>query len=480
MTNDPRATPEMPRIEQPTRARRSPLVGLGLTALVAAGAVAGATAIFSSQAQTTTQDFARQMQTALNATGVAKVEQTGYQKGFTSSTQTMSLTLQSDQTSKPLKLLVTNHIQHGPFPGFQGVGQAVVDTDIRFEDAQIQAELDKAFAGKKPRIRTLIGLGGGTNTNIEVPNGRFAQDGETVTWQPLTGHINVNGNTTSTNMKWPSINLTGAQGNGEMTGMTLVGSSSRSNAEDRLGVGNGTLTIGQMKFSSDGQDMLLNGLKVSSESKPNGPDHLDALAKYDIAEVKFADQDLKNIQLHVGLNHLAKAPLNRIVKLISDLQQQSTKSAQTVAGQPQVPDLTDAQTQQLTNDAIELLKGNPELNIERLSITQPSGDIVISGKATMPKAASMSSEDLQMLSAMPQMLATMLDVQLKAEGKEKAVQELLALFGGSTGQAQANELAANLQGLTEAGLVKRTGDQLSMEFLLKDGTPTVNGQALGE
>lgn len=77
---------------------------------------------------------------------------------------------------------------------------------------------------------------------------------------------------------------------------------------------------------------------------------------------------------------------------------------------------------------------------------------------------------------MPQMLAGMLDVGLSAQANEKALQELLTLFGGG----KAGDLSSTVQGLINAGYVRRSSGQLSAEFSLRDGQPTLNGQALGQ
>lgn len=160
-------------------------------------------------------------------------------------------------------------------------------------------------------------------------------------------------------------------------------------------MGSGTFTVDRMAFTSGGQQMRLGALKVTSESRLNGPAHYDALARYDLGELGLAGRQLRNVQLHLGLRHLARAPLNRLMTLAGDLQDGARRSgAQAQAG---TPDLTEAQTRQLQDDLLALLRGSPQLTVDRLNVNQPGGDILLKGQASLPGAATLSGGQLQML-----------------------------------------------------------------------------------
>lgn len=437
------------------------------TVLIAAGAVAGATAVFSSRTQDMTQELTNKLTNTLKATGYVTAEQTAYQKGFASSTQTMTLTLMDGLSEKPVRLLVTNHIKHGPFPGLSSVGQAVIDTEIRFEDPQLQAEIDKAFAGKKPRIHTLIGLGGSTETQIEVPDGKVVDGQVNLAWKPLLGTIKATGQRTDTKLNWPGMTFSeGSEMSGEISGLQLVGDQSRTSAEDKLGLGKSTLTIAKIQVPSPQGMASASNLTLSSESKSSEQNFYDGLAQFNVGELNFADKSLKNLQLHFGLRHLAREPLNRLLTLQNELQSQIQPGSST-------PQLTDAQSKQLEQDLQALMQGNPQITLDRLSVNSPSGEILLTGQASAPKLAQLSAQEWQMYSAMPQMLIGLFDVHLEGQAKQQALQELLALFGGESADL------TNIQGFVDSGYVSQQGDQLSMKFDIKDGRPVLNGQALG-
>lgn len=445
-----------------------------LGGLLLLGAAAGATSVFSSRTQQSTETFTQDLARKLNATGKVSAQQTSYQKGLTGSTQTMTVSIKPDESTPPIKLLVTNHIQHGPFPAFKSVGQAVIDTDIRFEDPKVQAQVDKALGGQKPTIHTLVGLGGDTHSTVTIPSGSFKDEQDaTMSWKPLLGHVHVVGNNTTTDMQWDGLTMQGKDGGGEITGLSLQGSQQKASPESLLATGNATFKIDRMKFngSSRGkQDMELNHLETTSETNVSPDKFADIVIKYNVGEFKTGGQSLKNMQLHLGFRHLSAAPLERIAKVFNEMQNEEEQKASGNAK----PDLTEAQTKQLQDDALALLKGQPKITLDRLSITQPSGDIVLTGEASAPKLATMSAEDLAMAAQMPAMLASAFELHLEGKAKEKALSELSSLGGGRT-----QGLEGSIQPMLEQGYLTKEGDELHMVFDYKEGQSTLNGKPLG-
>ena len=453
------------------RRRRSPWPALAVGTVLVVGAYAGATAVFSGRAQGITQDFGRGLAAQVNASGVATLRETGYSKGLTDSTQTMTLTLRETESDagKPLTPLITNHIRHGPLPGFQGVGQATVDTTFRFADAEKQAEYDKLFPGEKPAIHTLVGLAGGTESLVSVPQGQTTRDGQTVAWKALAGTVQVSGGRVSTDMSWPGLTSDGPEGRADFSGFRLAGTTQRSGPDDRLGTGDMAFTADRLSFSGEGQEVSLGGLKVASQTSQSG-NFYDSVLKYGAAEVKVAGADLKNVQLDLGLRHLDRAALQRLLAV--------SREAQSGARAGDTSGPTEAQTKELEAAGLALLRGNPKLTLDRLSVTQPSGEIVLTGEASAQRLAEQlaqgGAEDLRMMAAVPTALLGLLDVRLEGRAPRQALEELAALGG------DAGDLTGNIQALVGGGYVREEGGQLSTELNLTDGRLTLNGQALGE
>lgn len=455
--------------------RRRPLwPALAVGAVLIAGAYAGATAVFSSRAQGVTQDFGRTLMGQVNASGVATLRETGYRRGLTDSTQTLTLTLKQTEADggEPLTVLITNHIKHGPLPGFQGVGQAMVDTTFRFADARTQAGFEKLFPGEQPAIHTLVGLAGNTESRVSVPQGQTTQDGQTVAWKALDGTVRVGGQRVSTDMQWPGLTSAGPEGRADFGGFRLAGTTLRSGPDDRLGTGDMTFTADRISFSGEGQEASLSGLKVASQTSQSGGFY-DSVLKYSVAGIKVAGADLKNVQLDLGLRHLDRAALQRLVTVAGQVQ--SDLKADPAAEAAGTPELGAAQTRELEEAGLALLKGGPRITLDRLSLTQPGGDIVVTGEASAPRLTDLSAEDLQTMTAAPTALLGLLDLRLQARAPRPALEELASLGGGEGG-----DLSRTLQGLVNGGYIREAGDELSTELKLAGGRLTLNGQALGE
>lgn len=439
----------------------------------------------SSRTQATTETFTQNLARTLNATGQVKTEQTGYQKGFAGSTQTMTVTWQPERHVKPLRLLVTNHIHHGPFPGLRAVGQAAIDTDIRFEDPQLQAQLDKALGGQKVTMHTLVGLGGDTHSTLNVPSGQW-QDGAggLLSWQALGGHINVKGNTTESDLNWPGLKIAGnGEGSGEITGISLHSRQQKSE-NAALGAGGGTLKIARLNFSGVNQgkavQLQAQDIEVGSDSKAT-QGFWDVTSRYNIGLLSSGDLKLNQVQLHLGFRHLAAAPLEALSRQMQELQKQSGSGA--ASG---LSNLSEAQTKGLQDQVMALLKGQPRLTLDRLSLIpggapgNSTGAVVITGEMSAPKLAQFGADELQLLAAQqPAALLGVFKIHLDAQASKTALAELSRMEQeGGGGAAVTNTLESNLQPLLDRGYLSAQGDHLHTTFDFVDGQALMNGKPL--
>lgn len=448
---------------RPARRRPKPLLVAGVGVLVVAGALAGATAVTAGQTQGVTEELLGTLRTSLEATGLARVEGARYERGLLSSTQHMTVVVGPEGTDQPVRLLVTHHIQHGPLPGLRAVGRAVIDTDVRLADARAQAQVERAFGGKKPQLHTVVGLGGGVRTTVDVPAGRVTQEGTTVVWKPLTGRVDVDGPRSAASFRWPGLQVTGLEGGGELSGLSVTSDTRRSGGDDRLGTGLSSLTVDRVTLRGEGQEVNLRGLNVSGDGKPNGPAHYDASVRYRVAELAVTGRTLRDVQLGLSVRHLARAPLNRLTRLTEELRGQTT------------PEFTPEQERRLEADLLALLRDAPEVRVDRLSVSNRGGDIVLSGRAGLPGLRGASAEQVRQLTQAPALALGALDLRAELRAGERAVEELGALLG-TEGAGQATAL---VRSLTESGYVRRDGDRLSADVQFKEGALSVNGQALG-
>nr|WP_244977139.1 YdgA family protein [Deinococcus humi] len=408
----------------------------------------------------------------MEATGYAQVKSSTYQRGLLSSTQTMNVSL--GKGTQDVALIVVNHIQHGPLPGLRAVGNAVIETEIRFADPVLQARAEQALGNRRPTIRTVVGLGGDTSTHLDIPAGTLTEegdDGAALSWQAMSGDIQSGGLKSSTRLNWPELKITSEGGTLTLSSMALNGNAARENAEDPLGVGEQVLTLGSAAYSgpsgSSRDALTLKDLKVSSSSTLRD-DFYHGGVQYNIGQLGFSApgglQSLTNVQLHLSLGHLSREPLARLVKTLQTLGQQTG----TV---PEAEDLTEAQRQALTDDALAVLKGGPVFAIDRLSFTQPGGDIVLTGKAELPGASELDAETAHMLASSPQLALGLIKVQAQFRAAEPALRELLATLSPKA--------ATSLESLVEIGYLERQDNELISNLAFGGGEASINGQALG-
>ena len=456
---------------------RLPVIAAGVVLLI--GALAGATALTSSRTAQQQQELFQTLKAQLEASGYAQVTGSSYQRGLLSSTQTMNIKLGKDAES--VNLIITNHIQHGPLPGLKSVGNALIDSEVRFADEAIQGKVDQALGGKKPVIRTVVGLGGDTSSHVDVPQGQFSENGGVITWQPLTADVKISGLNTQTTLSWPEFK---AQDKSSaltlsaltLSGLSITGNSRKHSKDDLLGVGEQAVTLKSAAFkdaSSAASNLKLADLRIKGSSTLKGGFY-GGQVLYDIGQLGFDSpgqgaQNFKNVQLHLSMNHLSQAPLARLVKVLNDLGKSG--AAQTGGQAAGLDSLTPAQQQSLTDDAVALLRAQPVFAIDRLSMQQPGGEIVLSGKAELPGAAALTSESARMLSAAPMAALGMLRLQAQFSAAEPALRELL----GSVSPGA----AGSLDSLIQAGYLKRRGTTLSSELTFDQQGGKINGQALG-
>ncbi|WP_293910633.1 YdgA family protein [Deinococcus sp.] len=469
----------MTQVRRPTPVRkRSPLPALGIGALLLVGGLAGGTAYIGSQTVTAQEDLAKNIKTAVEATGYAQVKSSTYDRGFMNSTQTMNIVLGLKGESKPVGLTLINHIQHGPLPGFKAVGQAVIDSEVKFTDAALQTKFEAALKGQKPTIRTVVGLGGATSSQIEVPAGSLTEQGTTVSWQALMGDVQNAGLTGSADLSWPEFKVVGDGVNMTISGVSVKGNTVKQSLSDPLAVGDQTLRIGSIRVagSSGGQagTVSIKDMALVSKSSVMGGFYNGALS-YDIGQADIDSpgavaQSFKNAQLRLSMNHLSREPLVRLLALVNSLNEKNRAAGSSAASG--LASLSAAQRKAATDDALALLKAQPVLSVDRLSLVRPEGELVLSARAEIPGAAKLNAESVQMLTQAPALGVGMLKLQAQFKGPDAALRGLLGTIAPS--------VTSSLDGLIQAGFLKKQGRDLVSDLSLNEGKPTINGQAMGQ
>ena len=457
----------------PARSRRRAFSVVAIALLMAAGVFIGATLYTSRQTARIQQEQIERLQTQLASTSYGRITGTSYRQGLFSSTQTVQITLgKAGAPDSGTAIVLTNDIQHGPLPGLHAVGNALIHSHLSFADPALEQKLQAALGGQEPVIRTLVDFHGGTQSHVLLPKGEVSDEGKTVAWQPLQADVARDALTTSVRMTWPGVKITAPQGELGFTGLEGKGSQRKESAGDLLGVGEQVLSVKRMYFTSHAPTaagaLTLNDLVITQKSTLDGGFY-NAVLLNDIGQLSFAKpgeppQNYSKAQLHLSATHLSRDALAHISATLAAAEGQANAQP----GRP--PSFTEAQQKALAASAVRLLKAQPVLAIDRLSLTQPSGEILLSAKVELPGASDLSQESAQMLLAFPLAAAGMAQVQARLDAPQAALLELLQNF--STHGAEL------LDHLIQSGMLQREGGKLVGELRFKQGEASVNGRPL--
>ena len=479
LPNDPSTPPTRPSVRPParrpgTRPRRGLLIG-GVTALLLVAAWAGSTMYAAGQAESVTDNAAKTLDTALKSNHLGHVERHTFARGLTHSTDDMYIVL--DSGAAPYTLHLRNHIQHGPLPGLSAVGQAAVDTEIVW-DASTQAALDKAFAGKKPVFHTLIGLGGTTDTTVQIPAGQVAQNGETASWQALAGHFQVSeaGRGINGDLTWPGASIGGSEGTVILKDLRYLAQQQPYLA--RLSQGKSSFSVGSVQLP--GNTGRLDGLSMVTTTSPSGPD-LGSRTEIAATTLSVAGRSYSNLKLNLSASGLNSAALEGLAEVV---QRPEYRQALNTLGSGSDSNTQDAafkqQLGQLKTPLQRLLAGNPALSVDEVSVQTPQGPLKVALKAAVVNGGSidlnslLSQQGLAAGTGNPALLGLLGNLKLSAdiEGNQAAIAGLL----GGSGNSAAAGIAQSIDPMVQQGMITRSGQTLKTHLEFSRDGASINGK----
>ena len=469
-------TPRVPASSpSPRRAGRGLLIG-GVTALLLVGAWAGSTVYSAGQAEAVSNRLSGTIDAALRSNNLGKVERHTFARGLTSSTDDVYLVLSDG--SAPIKLHLRNRIQHGPLPGLSAVGQAIVESEIIWDDAKVQAAVDKAFGGKKPNLRTVIGLGGNSNSTLDVPAGSYGDGQGKAAWQALGGQFQTSsaGRGVTGTLTWPGGTVGGA---GEMAVLKdLRYTVDQQPYLAKLSQGKSSFTVASITLPQGVGSM--NTLNVTTTTAPSGT-NLESRTQATVASLDASGQKFSDLKLVLSASKLSSAALEELSGLTQTPEYRALTDQ--TAGK-----IDDAALKRLLNDLTpmlqKLLAGNPELRIDEVSAQTPQGRLKFALGAQVVNGDKIDLKPLLGQDALsggvdnPALLGLLGNLKLSAdiEGQEAVIAGLL----GGSGNDTAAGIAESIDPMVEQGMITRTGDTLKTHLEFSQGGATINGKPFGQ
>lgn len=404
-----------------------------------------------------------------------KVKNREYQRGVMSATETVTLEFtdpamvaaaesDADETA-PLVITLKSDIQHGPLPGFSGVGAGTAHTRLVLDEATRKKVA--ALIGDKDllEVRTTYGFDGGGKARLTSPGFAFdmpdGSDGK-VTWSGLSADIAFASDMASYTMdaSLPKFEMKDA-GEGHMlfSDMRITADQKRPFPEEKsFYTGTMNMTIADVNVTMPTDDPASPDAvvmqKVSYDvTMPSSGDFMDMVVKIGADTLKVGKDNYGPVHYDLSLRHIHA---RTAAKLYGALMKVYADPAMQAAGE------TDpgALFAPLAEPAGELLRHNPEIALDRLSFTTPHGQAQLTAKARFDKLTPEEAGDMFALMQ-----------KLDASGTLSVPEAFAKEMAGE----DAEMFTAQVDAFVEQGYLKREGGLLNSSFAFAKGEFTVNG-----
>jgi uncharacterized protein YdgA (DUF945 family) len=362
--------------------------------------------------------------------------------------------------SEPVRFKVFNDVLHGPVLGFSGFGVARVDTTIDLP-AEAVAKIREVF-GPKPALemQTRVGFFGGGTTTL-TSEGRTLvskDDDDQVSYETfkLAVGFGKDGDSYDIDGKWPKLQVKEKDG-GEflMTSLTMDGDGKRVKGD--LYDGDFVFRVEEIKYTDPATNKNVSVEDAHYLVDTRTKDGFVTMAAqfgtgaFKIPDVSASGLEIQEIHYNFSLRRLHADSMEKILK--------GMREAYTVAPVTKGPDAVEAAMfAPMKENAVELLKHDPEFAIDRVGFVTPEGEGVIKG---VIKFVGVTPEDFEVPGGMG--IVGKLDADITIEVAVKLAEKLP---NGATMAGAA----------VDSGYAKRDGEKYVCRILFKKGELTVNGK----
>lgn len=393
-----------------------------------------------------------------------------YEKGLLGATRTS--TLRFGCGDKALKLSWQDHIQHGPLPGFSGIGAARIRSELLLDDAQ-KAALKQLTGSERLdlQVNTLVGFGGQRHMQLALPAlqmqtpavGEGEAQQPAATWQlkDLKADVNIAADgSASYKAGLAEYRVDAGKVQMLMAGMQFDGEGLAPLWWLYSGKGSGridTLSVGE----AGGKPMfLLKGTSFSQQAQMQ--DGLYSASVQMQGSGEAAGEALSPVAMKFSMKNIHAETYKQF------LMQALQADCQPDAADPQAQ--AQAQMAAMMAPLKAMLAHNPAFSLDELRVGW-GGQTAELGYSVA--AAGITAADLEN----PNPMALM--GKLKLDARVKAPQSMLMKLMQKGSSAQPTEVAEQgIERLVAQGLLRRDGDLLSGEASFAQGALTVNGKAV--
>jgi uncharacterized protein YdgA (DUF945 family) len=459
-----------------------------------------ATWYFGKQAEASSQQLADAIGQSIPYVAVASND---YQKGFFNSTQTIKLRPAfPGMTTKPGdEIVIQNVIDHGPLPGFAGVGAARIKHNIIWPESA-KAQIAKIWGDKPPLTATTqMNITGGGSTTFASPAINTQQEGATVAFQGFDGKMSFSSGFGSIDYSASSagMSVTGDKKEQFKVGkIDMNGTQTKLAGTEKIYVGKQQFTIDGVTAAQDGQPALsFKKATYTAESDSKEANFLNANGKFVASGVMYDKADIGEAEYVFSMQKIHAPSLEGMAKVMQTEMQKLASAPQPGAGQQQGA-LEAAQqmntvaiTNALKQYLPEMSKHAPVFSLDKFRVgnAKDFGALTATIRLLPITGAEIDT---------PMLLLPKLDATMNIELSESAV---ALLAGGAAAKmgaapdmdpkqmtpqmkaqmdAQTKQMIdAQLGGLVQQGYVTRSAGKVTAQIVMKGGKLTVNGKPVG-
>jgi uncharacterized protein YdgA (DUF945 family) len=426
-----------------------------------------------------------------------------YQRGIFQSEETVTLSLVSNLPSstanqdglpggasdRPMELTLHTRIQHGPFPGFSTLGAATSETELVLSD-ESKAGMAKLLGDANPFLQhSVIHFDGSGTARFSSPRFDFSFPGKGsqihhIAWEGVEGSMDFTPGVKSftLHMQAPKLEITDAQGGAISLDHIVFEGDQQQMFQDLPYLYSGTSHFAIGKISvNDGEGklgpMAINQLVYDVELPLQG-DYLDLITRVGTDGLTIDKDSFGPAHMDISFRHIharAAAELNKQLMLFYTDPALQSSNPKELAG---------LLLSQLKQNAETILANDPQINIDRISFSNPDGEAKLAARV---KLIDITLEEV----ANPMMMLMKLEATGNLTLPEEMIVQLLrnppfakqAKFADLTpeeikarGQAAAKQFQQQVAMLTEQGYLNREDNLIKTSMAFKAGQLTINGK----
>jgi uncharacterized protein YdgA (DUF945 family) len=472
--------------------------------LVAAGLIAwpAATWFYGGRAQSN----AEQMSAAITQSiPYISVVSSDYNKGFLNSTQTIRLrpAFPGFANEKLPELVIENKIEHGPFPGFSGVGAARITHNVVWPP-EVKAQLTKLWGQAEPlAIVTQMGLGGGGSTTFKSPPATGKFDDVNVAFQGLDGVMNFNSGFQKIdyNIALPGASLDDANSKAVLGRIASSGAHTKLAGTEKLYIGKQQMSMAGLDVSTKGQPAA-NVKQIDYVVETTSPEanFVNATGKLTGASLRFGATDMGTLDYSYSMSKLHAPTVEALTKSIQVEMEKLGKavaSKDATKGTSAAADPNAAMLNALKLHLPELSKHVPKFNIDKMRIGTATHYAQLDAAMFLKPVAAAELDN-------PMSIIPKIDASMNIELSDS----ILAMLAGQAGERMAGQtdpamlaqlppearvqaeaqmkdqakamVDQQIDAMVQQGYVIRGVGKVSSQIALKEGKLTVNGKQVGQ